>query len=394
MARTDFRNDGCPVSGHVNALPTANNSVGLQAQQLPRDAVADFVLGAPNGAVVALGGTDSESLRGLLDQVEATQHGRIALFARIASELTAEAIVERVTDLLAETARRLWPIWFTNVSFGECRNDTLGRLTVGVIARGVAQDIPNLSRSWIEEAARLVLDGRPPRVEGTPLAVEFGNLSLAINRTGLVLVVDVSVAVRTAPNPAAVVRALEWIADASQGAVVALFEHLPPGEPPFDRILYNARQVIPEMLALLPDVLESPASDLEPWIAPWRGLPHPLSEIEKRLAQVISADSELAPLFAFNQCVDTVRGSRPKVDLVWPAGRLVVELDGYAIHGNRMAFMYDRHRDYELTLSGYTVLRLANDEIVQDYGKAIEKIRDLVRLRRRAYRAGGLSGNK
>ena len=35
--------------------------------------------------------------------------------------------------------------------------------------------------------------------------------------------------------------------------------------------------------------------------------------------------------------------------------------------------MYDRHRDYELSLSGYTVLRLANDEIAQDVEKAIEK---------------------
>jgi very-short-patch-repair endonuclease len=42
--------------------------------------------------------------------------------------------------------------------------------------------------------------------------------------------------------------------------------------------------------------------------------------------------------------------------------------------------MYDRHRDYELTLSGYTVLRLANDEIAQDIGKAVEKIRDIVQL--------------
>jgi very-short-patch-repair endonuclease len=44
--------------------------------------------------------------------------------------------------------------------------------------------------------------------------------------------------------------------------------------------------------------------------------------------------------------------------------------------------MYDRHRDYELTLSGYTVLRLANDEIAQDIEKSLEKIRDLVHLRR------------
>jgi very-short-patch-repair endonuclease len=68
------------------------------------------------------------------------------------------------------------------------------------------------------------------------------------------------------------------------------------------------------------------------------------------------------------------------VDFVWTKGRLAIELDGYGSHGNRAAFMYDRHRDYELTLSGYTVLRLANEEIAQDVGKAVEKIRDIVRL--------------
>jgi very-short-patch-repair endonuclease len=106
-----------------------------------------------------------------------------------------------------------------------------------------------------------------------------------------------------------------------------------------------------------------------------------LSDIEQRLAKALGADAELAPLFRFNQPIATVRGSRPKVDLVWTDGRLVVELDGYGSHGNRTAFMYDRHRDYELMLSGYTVLRLANDEVAQDYAKAIQKIRDLVRLR-------------
>jgi very-short-patch-repair endonuclease len=78
--------------------------------------------------------------------------------------------------------------------------------------------------------------------------------------------------------------------------------------------------------------------------------------------------------------VETVHGARPKVDFLWMHGRMVVELDGYGSHGNRAAFMYDRHRDYELTLSGYTVLRLANDEIAQDVGKAVEKIRDIVHV--------------
>ena len=93
---------------------------------------------------------------------------------------------------------------------------------------------------------------------------------------------------------------------------------------------------------------------------------------------------ELGALFAFNQTVTTVHGSTPKVDLLWTEGRLVVELDGYESHGGRAAFALDRHRDYELMASGYVVLRLANDEIAQDYEKALEKIRDLARLRRRA----------
>jgi hypothetical protein len=70
-------------------------------------------------------------------------------------------------------------------------------------------------------------------------------------------------------------------------------------------------------------------ADHESWIAPWCGLPHPLSDTEQRLAKALGADAELAPLFGFNQFVATVRGSRPKVDLVWTEGRVVVELDGY-----------------------------------------------------------------
>ena len=77
-----------------------------------------------------------------------------------------------------------------------------------------------------------------------------------------------------------------------------------------------------------------------------------------------------------------MRGAKPKVDLLWARGRLAIEIDGYGSHGNRMAFMQDRHRDYELILSGFLVLRLTNDEIAEDLEKALEKIRDVVKFRR------------
>ena len=160
--------------------------------------------------------------------------------------------------------------------------------------------------------------------------------------------------------------------------MLAVFAEPPDDAPPFDRLhgVIRIAQWSDEN-GLTPP--EEKAAD-RPWLAPVRGIPHPLSETEQRLAKALARDEELAPLFGFNQFVDTVRGNRPKVDLLWTAGGLVVELDGYADHGTRGAFMRDRHRDYELMLTGYTVLRLANEEIAQDIHKAIEKIRDIVQL--------------
>ena len=92
----------------------------------------------------------------------------------------------------------------------------------------------------------------------------------------------------------------------------------------------------------------------------------------------IAAAPDLAELFEFNRTLTTVHGATPRVDLVWRAGRLVVEVDGYQSHGNRISFQDDRHRDYELILTGYIVLRLTNDEIADDLERSVAKIRNLV----------------
>jgi very-short-patch-repair endonuclease len=221
------------------------------------------------------------------------------------------------------------------------------------------------------------LSGRKPRVPDLTAAVEIEQLCLAINRTGLVLLFAVDGAQVPA---AALVHALEWISQNAHVAVAAVFVELPDDAPPFDRILHGAIRIAQSLdLKGSTPLEEEPASD-GPWLAPVRGIPHPLSKTEQRLAKALSRDAELAPLFGFNQFVDTIRGSRPKVDLLWTAGQLVVELDGYADHGTRGAFVRDRHRDYELMLTGYAVLRLANEEIAQDIQKAVEKIRDMVQL--------------
>jgi very-short-patch-repair endonuclease len=348
-------------------------------ETVSQGSVADIVLNAIPGTVLVLAGVDGSLLHRLIDGVEPKPHSPRAMFARISRAQTTDAAILQLTDQLADTARRLWPVWFTDVSFAECRGDALGRLAAHAIVRRLAAHMSDLQPLWAEAAIDLALGQRSPRVRKMPLPVEVAHLALAVSRYGLVLVVDAEEAFAQS-DPAAVIHALEWIAQLAHCAVVTLFRTPPPYQPPFDRILYGARvlQVREEEVG---GVREWPPTSAEAaWLAPWLGSPHPLSETEQRLEKALRADRDLAPLFGCNQFVETVRGSRPKVDFVWTRGRLVVELDGYGSHGNRAAFMYDRHRDYELTMSGYTVLRLANDEIAQDIGKAVEKIRDIVQL--------------
>jgi very-short-patch-repair endonuclease len=354
---------------------------GQAGLTLSADQVAPFLFAVPRGSVVALGGLDLAILTEMIDCSENIPSNGRALFVQVQRAANAEAYVEQVISALADTAKRLWPLWFGDVNFVMCRDDVLGREAAGAIVRKAADGCPEINPAWGDAAARLALAGRQPRVVGAARAVELAQLSSAISRAKLILVLDVNAAADT-PTKDALVHALEWIARHSLASVVALFASLPPLGSSFDRILYGAHRVVLER-DFEPSVSEAERGEgiPEAWLAPWRGAPHPLSEIEQRLARMLGDDDELRTLFHFNWFVDTVRGSRPKVDLVWMKGRLVIELDGYPDHTTRRAFIDDRNRDYELALSGYTVLRLANDDVLQDFGRAVEKIRDLVRLR-------------
>jgi very-short-patch-repair endonuclease len=46
------------------------------------------------------------------------------------------------------------------------------------------------------------------------------------------------------------------------------------------------------------------------------------------------------------------------VDFFWPEQRLIVEVDGYDTHGNRLAFENDRRRDQTHVAAGYVVIRI------------------------------------
>jgi len=60
-----------------------------------------------------------------------------------------------------------------------------------------------------------------------------------------------------------------------------------------------------------------------------------------------------------------------EVDLLWPAARLVVEVDGYEHHGPRPAFERDRRRDGRLSAAGYRVLRVTSRQLVEEPERVI-----------------------
>lgn len=351
-----------------------------------RGAVLDDILAAPVGEVLSVDGLSLADLRVELGADEPALTRRRLILLPIAPAASASAVAEAVISGLGDVALNLWPFWYGDAPLTKGGSDTLGRMAAAAAARRAATSVRGALLSWAQSAAQLAAQGRRPQVLQTPIAIQLEQLGRVIAPDGLVIATEIVPSALSPAQAVALVHALEWIARNLGGTVVALFTR-PPAQPDlFLRIRHRGLCVsgaaVEGLSGAGAGAVSGGLADDRVWLLPWRGRPHPLSAVEKRMASLLGADAELGPLFHFNQAVETVRGSRPKVDIIWPAGRLVVELDGYADHGTRAAFVRDRHRDYELTLSGYTVLRLPNDEIMQDCWLALEKIRDLVRHRR------------
>lgn len=174
-------------------------------------------------------------------------------------------------------------------------------------------------------------------------------------------------------------RILEWLSRNGPTRVVAVLPEAWCERAELDGVSWGCR-TIDEAEPMHPEA-DSSLDEPLVMISPIRGRPHPNSPGEQLIASRLGLDPMLGPLFEYNMPVNTVRESRYQVDLVWFDGKIAVEIDGYACHSSRFDFANDRQRDYELQLSGYIVLRLTHDSVMADVELAIDKIRDLVKLR-------------
>ena len=63
-----------------------------------------------------------------------------------------------------------------------------------------------------------------------------------------------------------------------------------------------------------------------------------------------------------------------EVDFLWPAERLVVELDALSTHTSPRDFERDRRKDADLTLRRYTVIRVTRRQVEREPEAVIARI--------------------
>jgi hypothetical protein len=114
----------------------------------------------------------------------------------------------------------------------------------------------------------------------------------------------------------------------------------------------------------------------------WRtedaALPTLRSPLEAMLLSLIVAENLPRPL-----CNHTIHlnGRKLEADFAWPEHRLVVEADGYATHGTKVAFERDPRRTQDLMLAGYRVLRFTWDQVKREPQRTVTTIRQMLKLK-------------
>ncbi|HKV42867.1 MAG TPA: DUF559 domain-containing protein [Blastocatellia bacterium] len=334
-----------------------------------------------------------------------------------------EALISQTVRGLARLALALWPAWSypsdlapDYSEYSPVQPDVQPPQAPPLQAPPLEAPPDQISTVWRQTAGRYCEAGQLPIPNGYPSAVQVSQLTLTFTAAklnqppGLAIIIAVDslenpdltadhhLIAQPAPGEpitsmdegsiAMILRsAAEWLAENARSPVLvcvpsiavrtARLAELVPIADFFDcGTAASAAQDTPRLDVNPGTEAEQPRVD----IFPVTGAPHPLSPGERKLAARLRTDLELAPLFAFNRRIKGRHGNEYIVDLVWPSGKLIVEVDSFPVHGNRYAFRQDRHRDYELMAANYRILRITDDEAAGDTESAVEKIRQLVRL--------------
>jgi len=258
-----------------------------------------------------------------------------------------------------------------------------------------AHEITHRIPSVLGTACRQILaachQSQLPSIKKLSNSEQVRQLALAIEPDRLILLIAVHDVEASDVSLRALARGAEWLATNTLSRVVLVLPTALSTEKELDHVTYTAclfsSPLEPEMAAPLPlpPVASTKAkkkkknpTEAVVSVSPVLGRPHPGSEAEQLLCGHICSDAELAPLFRFNWPVKTRYATSPIVDLLWEAGRLVVEIDGQD-HCGLAKFIHDRRRDFELFMSGYRVIRFTRFKVLESPDQVLNDLRDAIR---------------
>jgi hypothetical protein len=328
-------------------------------------------------------------------------------------------LIREAIIAMSRKALELWPDWYVEKTihnpfdglFSYDKN-TLDMFLVIQKAERIREADPHWLKNAITEG---VFQGKSPYFEDYPYQIQARQLSLVIRHKydTLRIILESHIA-KHKGNLSGLSKATEWLGREMGFTVEVFIPDSLKDDQSLSSLLYKAGNLEEGSISSPPPEVseeelilktQSP-EDLPPYVAkeeygheeesedegeetgaarfagaPYvleEGKPNPESQGELLLADHISKSDILRPLFTYNTPIITKEGTRVVVDLLWEAGKLVVEVDGFHYHGSRVSFKNDRHRDYLLMISGYRVLRLANSEIKHSVSDAGRKILNVV----------------
>ncbi|MCR9201652.1 MAG: endonuclease domain-containing protein [Planctomycetaceae bacterium] len=280
-------------------------------------------------------------------------------------------LLDCLAQELAQAALLLWPDWYgPHVQLSEESATT--RVTTDSNLKTLLNAQVRVDAAWFRRASLLANRSQRPCVPDTSVTRQVRELAACLRYEDICIIVTIALPAAEDHRLHTILQALEWLARETDAPVVAVTaENAVPADcqVPFHPITAPESAAVPV------------EEEFRQRILPFVGRPHPYSPGERQLAAALATDHELTGLFEFNQPITVASGSRFVVDLLWSQGKVVVEVDGYSNHSHPEMFCSDRHRDYELLISDYAVLRVPHTDVINNVEAVMQKIRQVVRWR-------------
>lgn len=256
-------------------------------------------------------------------------------------------------------------------------------------AHEISRRIPPVLGAACRQILAACHRGQPPDIKKLSNSEQVHQLALAIEPSKLVILIAVHDAAASKSSLRALAQGAEWLASNTRSRVILVLPTALSTASELDHVTYTAcvfsspttpKIDAPPAAPLDSAIKPKPGDAIEPQISISSvvGQPHPGSDAERIMYDMICADPELGPLFSYNQHIRTRYETAPRVDILWQAGRLVVEIDGQE-HTGLLTFIRDRRRDFELFMSGYQVIRFTRFKVLESPDQVLNDLRDAVR---------------